>query len=133
MSFKLIVLIGILNIIFESGHYLYADDRSESMNSYFKSLGIEVKKENHDSWFSADKGYHVMGGMISTALVGQISLRGFDNSLKKSKTIGASATFTLGLVKEIYDSKQPNNYFSWKDLAANGVGVIIGIILLGIN
>jgi uncharacterized protein YfiM (DUF2279 family) len=128
LSFKHFVLIGILSIIFQSGNYLCADDKPEALRSYFESFGKEEKKENYDRWFSPDKGYHVIGSIISTTLIGQISLRGFDNSLEKSKTFGAGATFTLGIAKEIYDSKRPKNYFSWKDLAANGVGVIIGII-----
>ncbi len=88
---------------------------------------------SQDRWLSPDKGYHVMGSMISTTLVGQISMRGFGNSTENSQVIGAGTTFTLGLVKEIYDSHKPQNSFSWKDLAADGVGIIIGIILLSIN
>ena len=133
MSFKPFILIGILSIILQSGNFLFASDKPEALKSYFRSFGLEQKKESHDQWFSADKGYHVIGSMISTTLIGQISLRSFNNSVKKSRVIGAGTTFTLGLAKEIYDSKSPKNYFSWKDLAANGVGIIIGIIILGIN
>jgi len=133
LSFKYFILIGFLGIVFQSGNILYANDTPEALISYFKSFGKEEKKEVDDRWFSADKGFHVMGSMISTTLIGQISLKGFDNSIEKSKVIGAGTTFTLGLAKEFYDSQKPKNYFSWKDLAANGVGIIVGIILLGIN
>ena len=133
MSFKNLVLIGILGIVLQSGNFLFANETPKALRSYIKSFGGEEKKKTDDRWFSADKGYHVVGSLISTTLIGQISLRGFDNSKEKSKAIGASTTFTLGLFKEIHDSQKPNNYFSWKDLAANGVGIIVGIILLGIN
>jgi len=133
LSFNNILLIGILGIVLQSGNFLFAHETPKVLKSYFKSFDEGKKKKTDDRWFSADKGYHVVGSMISTTLIGQVSLRGFDNSKEKSKAIGASFTFTLGLVKEIYDSQIPNNYFSWKDLAANGVGIIVGIIILGIN
>jgi uncharacterized protein YfiM (DUF2279 family) len=133
LSFKYFILIGILSIVLQSGNILYSNETPEALKSYFKSFGKEEKKDIDDQWFSADKGYHVLGSMISTTLIGQISSRGFDNSIEKSKAIGAGTTFTLGLAKEIHDSQKPKNYFSWKDLTANGVGIIVGIILLGIN
>ena len=92
MSFKYFILIGFLGIIFQSGNILYANDTPEALISYFKSFGKEEKKEVDDRWFSADKGFHVMGSMISTTLIGQISLKGFDNSIEKSKVIGAGMT-----------------------------------------
>ena len=126
-------MIGILSIILLPGNTLYADDDQESLKSYIRSFGKKEKENIRDQWFSPDKGYHVMGSLISTTLVGQISMNDFDNSTEKSQLIGAGTTFTLGLAKEIFDSKSPNNYFSWKDLAANGVGIIVGIILIGIK
>jgi uncharacterized protein YfiM (DUF2279 family) len=133
LSFNNFVLIGILIIIILHGNILYAGDEAETLKSYIRSFGKENKKEILDQWFSADKGYHIMGSLISTTLVGQISMNSFDNSTEKSQLIGAGSTFTLGLAKEVFDSKSPNNYFSWKDLTANSVGIIIGIILLGIK
>lgn len=124
---------GILGIVLQSGNFLFANETPKALKIYLQSFEREEKKEVDDRWFGADKGYHVIGSMISTTMIGQISLRGFDNSVEKSKAIGAGATFTLGMVKEIYDSQKPKNYFSWKDLAANGVGIIIGIIILGIK
>jgi uncharacterized protein YfiM (DUF2279 family) len=126
-------LIGILYFILQSGIPLCAEDRPENLKVYFQSFEKGKKMESQDRWLSPDKGYHVMGSMIGTTLVGQISLRGFGNSVEKSQAIGAGATFTLGFVKEIFDSNKPQNCFSWKDLTANGVGIIIGIILISIN
>lgn len=31
--------------------------------------------------------------------------------------------------KEIYDSKQQGNHFCWKDIAADGIGIILGSIV----
>jgi uncharacterized protein YfiM (DUF2279 family) len=31
--------------------------------------------------------------------------------------------------KEIYDSKQQGNHFCWKDIVADGIGIILGSIV----
>lgn len=31
--------------------------------------------------------------------------------------------------KEIYDSKQEGNHFCWKDIVADGIGIILGSII----
>lgn len=31
--------------------------------------------------------------------------------------------------KEIYDSKQEGNHFCWKDIVADGIGIILGSIV----
>jgi uncharacterized protein YfiM (DUF2279 family) len=133
LIFRYIFLLAIIGTIIQSGNSLSADDQPDALKSYFRSFGKEKKPERQDLWFSPDKGYHVLGSMIGTTLVGQISMKRFDYSIKKSQLITAGTAFTIGFTKEIYDSEQPKNYFSWKDLAANGVGIIIGIIILGMH
>ncbi len=112
---------------------LFAGPKPESLNAYFQSIAMIEKKEVNDKWLSPDKGYHLVGSMIGTTLVGQLSMKGFDTSRGKSQIIGVGAAFSLGLAKEIYDSGKQKNKFSWKDLMANGVGIIVGVVLLGIN
>jgi uncharacterized protein YfiM (DUF2279 family) len=112
---------------------LSAGEIPESLKAYLETFNNGKSQKIEDRWFTPDKGYHVIGSMISTTFIGQVSIRGFDNSVTKSKAIGAGTTFVLGISKEIYDSSRPNNYFSWKDLTANGVGILIGIIILGLK
>ena len=110
-----------------------ANDRPETLKDYFQSFATGKNNQVRDSWISPDKGYHIVGSIISTTLVGQLSLRAFETTRQNSQIIGAGASFTLGVLKEVRDSAKPNNKFSWKDLAANGVGIVIGILLLGID
>jgi len=112
---------------------LSAGERPETLDAYFKTFAAGKRIEKTDTWFSPDKGYHLIGSMISTTFIGQLSQRGFDSSLQKSQYIGAGMTFSLGLAKELYDSGKTNNMFSWKDLAANCVGILFGTILLGVQ
>ena len=114
-------------------HPLFAESEPVTLNAYIQSFALKPKKVTNDSWLSPDKGYHLVGSMIGTTFIGQLSLKGFDTSRQKSQIIGAGFTFSLGLAKEFYDSGEPKNKFSWKDLIADGVGIIIGVVLLGIN
>ena len=131
MNSKPIILLGLLMVLVCSDLVAGESELPPALESYLKSFEKEPEDKVEDNWFGPDKGYHIMGSMISTTLIGQISLKEFDNSTQKSQIIGAGTTFALGLAKEIFGSRQPYNIFSWKDLTANGVGIIIGIILLG--
>ena len=83
-----------------------------------------------DSWFSADKGLHFIGGMISTVGTGKSVQQFAKTERRKSLLIGAGFSFSLGLVKETHDALQPGNIFSYKDLLADCLGIIMGVILL---
>jgi len=135
LYFKRMYIINFVFIVFiiSQVNVSYAENKPETLKAYFDSFATGEKKDNRDAWFIADKGYHVIGSVMSTTLVGQLSSRGFDATRKNSQIIGAAATFTLGVVKEIYDSRDTKNKFSWKDIATNGVGIIIGILLLGVD
>jgi len=43
--------------------------------------------------------------------------------------LAAIFTFAIGIGKELYDSRQPDNYFDWFDLLSDGIGIITGIII----
>ena len=83
-----------------------------------------------DPWFSPDKGSHFIGSLISTIWLAK-SMQEFSN-VNNTKSIywGSGLTFSLGMGKEIRDSFQPGNIFSWKDLTADCLGIGLGILLL---
>ena len=112
-----------------------AGEKPETLEAYFKSFAKEnkIKPAAQDSWISADKGYHVIGSMMTTTLIGQFGLRGLEMNRRDAKYMAVGASLALGVTKEIYDAKKPGNRFSWKDLAADGVGIIIGVLLLGVH
>jgi uncharacterized protein YfiM (DUF2279 family) len=97
------------------------------------SINLQQETEKSsvcDPWFSPDKGSHFIGSLICTI--------GFTKSMQEfhkvrkdnSVYLGTGITFSLGLGKEIRDSFQPGNIFSCKDLAANCLGICLGILLL---
>ncbi len=83
-----------------------------------------------DRWFSVDKGYHLIGSIISTTGISKSCMQFADIKKEKSIQIGVGLTFALGLSKEIWDGYKKNNFFSWRDLSADVLGILIGNILL---
>jgi uncharacterized protein YfiM (DUF2279 family) len=111
------------------------DKKPETLDAYFKSFarGGQMKPVVHDSWVSADKGYHIIASMMTTVFIGQFSIHGLEMDRGKAQYAGAGAGFAIGLTKEFYDAKKPDNKFSWKDLTADGLGILIGFLITGIH
>jgi uncharacterized protein YfiM (DUF2279 family) len=122
-----------MSIVLITGEDLKAKGPPETLKAYFESFATRKKEKINDPWFSPDKGYHVIGSMMSMTLITNISMRGFDQTRSTSRFVGASVSAGFGVIKELYDAKKPDNQFSWKDLAANGVGLILGVLLTGIQ
>ena len=95
------------------------------------TLQQDIKKGNAEGpWFSADKGSHFIGSLICTICFAK-SIYEFSKVNKDNSVyLGTGITFSLGLGKEIRDSFQPGNIFSYKDLVANCLGIVLGILLL---
>jgi len=85
--------------------------------------------EIKDMWLSRDKGLHLTGSFISTGLMIMSTNRFFDLNKQKSMKIGVSFTVSLSLGKEFYDSQQINNHFSYKDLTADVLGIILAVLV----
>jgi putative lipoprotein len=93
---------------------------------------LAVAREFIDSWFSRDKGLHLAGSLMTTVAISK-SLQHFGNtSSARASYWGVGLSFSLGLGKEIYDHRKPSNRFSYKDLTADIVGIVIGVIIVSI-
>ena len=121
-------------------NFLFAFSKKFSNNKLIKtdSLSLECdlstdKNILKDHWFTADKGYHLIGSIISTTGISNSCMQFADIKKEKSIRIGAGVTFVLGLGKELWDRQQKDNIFSWKDLSADVLGILIGITLLQID
>jgi putative lipoprotein len=108
-------------------------EKPKSLVYYMQSFQREKDYELKDIWFAQDKARHLIGSLYGTVLIGQVGKRFGEYSLSKSNTIAVGSVFIFGLAKEIYDAQKPTNFFSWKDITANAVGILIGIILMGIK
>jgi putative lipoprotein len=85
-----------------------------------------------DLWFGKDKARHLIGSFL---LVGATS-RWYGHQVgmgKKEERIvfGMGVTLVLGVAKEVWDGWSGKGQASWKDLAADVLGLLAGACLLG--
>lgn len=87
----------------------------------------------HDPWLAFDKVQHFTFSALFT-VGGQYALENkADWRTRHALPISVLTSFTIGLTKELYDWQVgPGQYFSWRDMVANGVGIAFatGFILL---
>ena len=86
-----------------------------------------------DVWYGDDKIRHVVGSLFSTTLLTQIAARDRGWNKNKAEIFAIGTTLSFGFVKELYDQRKPGNHFCWKDLTADAVGILLGLVVLGIE
>jgi uncharacterized protein YfiM (DUF2279 family) len=96
------------------------------------SAEVKVKKDCA-CWLGRDKGLHLVGSMIAAVAVGKSAQTFFAKSKDQSLKIGIGVSFGIGLGKEIWDSTKKNNKFSYADLTADVIGILIGSVLLNLE
>ncbi len=94
-------------------------------------VGEIIKSKPDDKWFAMDKLKHFSTSFYMSTSLFYTQNRVFDLKADRANRNAAGLTISLGLLKEIGDLKQKENYFSWRDLAADILGA--GAAILFIN
>ncbi|MCB9057115.1 MAG: DUF2279 domain-containing protein [Calditrichae bacterium] len=124
MTLKLLFVFIALSAVLNAAEY-----KTFSTDSLQSNLFPENEIEKSDFWFGRDKGLHFAGSFILTGIASQ-SLKHFSKtSANKSIVVGVSFTFSIGLTKEIFDGQKENNIFSYKDLTADALGILVGFFV----
>lgn len=92
-------------------------------------LSGKVNERKPDLWLSKDKFSHLASSTFLFCWHYEILNNVCQMNKGKSKIIAISLTGFYGLMKEIYDSKNKGNYFSYKDLIFNTLGCFIGLVI----
>lgn len=98
----------------------------------FKSSALyNFKKDTQpkDAWIARDKGMHFAGSFIITGLSTLTLRKVYGASKVRSVNMGVSISLSLGVFKEIFDSRQPRNFFSYKDLAMDVAGTFLAYLV----
>ncbi|MCP4631614.1 MAG: hypothetical protein GY855_01715 [candidate division Zixibacteria bacterium] len=85
--------------------------------------------EASDDWFGKDKLKHFGLSAFYTIFTYKVAENHFKYSQQESQKFAIGFTFTLGLSKELYDSKHPKETASLKDLIADILGITAGIYI----
>lgn len=103
--------------------------KTRSWFSVLLLIGIFHSFSYGDTWFGADKLRHFLASAVITA----IARHHFENTAGLSPSsanwTAVSLTFTLGTAKEVWDGVGKKGKASFRDLAADGAGIGIGMLL----
>ena len=97
------------------------------VSSGLKYASTKPKEEN--AWFALDKVSHLTVSAFLTGFSYRIYLDEFENPEENSRIFATTFSALLGIGKEVIDSTSLSSSASWKDLAADGVGILLGLFL----
>lgn len=80
-----------------------------------------------DKWFAREKIEHLGVSAFLSGVSYSVFRDFYYNKKESSAYFSASLTFSAGLGKEFYDRKTPKGRFSYKDLAADILGIGLGL------
>ena len=83
-----------------------------------------------EPWFGKDKAYHVVGSFGIVCAGTLIHGQHYNNGLGQDIRFGIGLALTLGLTKEIIDEVFLGRRFSGKDLIADIVGTLLGVLFI---
>ncbi len=90
---------------------------------------ITTRGTPSDRFFAPDKAKHLVVSLISTVFIYQVSINIFHSGKVEAVYYGVGFSLGLGIAKEVADSRQKGNIFSWKDLMADAAGIAAGMII----
>jgi uncharacterized protein YfiM (DUF2279 family) len=95
-----------------------------SVITFLSTTGQSIM--NEDFWIDEKVGHSRGVFVISTAAYTYLSIHKKHRNLSEfqKRLISFSAGMLVGILKEIGDSMEPNNFYCWKDMQANAVGAV---------
>ncbi|MBN2102777.1 hypothetical protein JW835_01910 [bacterium] len=111
------------------GILVFASNLLGSPSDSTATIRCSGYSKQRDTWIALDKFHHFATSALLVC-AGSAGIHSLDQSRSESLACGIGFSFSLGLVKEIRDMKQPDNHFSWKDLVADLLGMTFGIWIM---
>ena len=89
----------------------------------------EADHRSADSWGARDKRMHLLVSAGIVAAGYHLLHDRWDVQAEDSRKISLSVTALAGLLKEFSDSRKVPSTCSYKDLIADGIGILVGIMI----
>ncbi len=108
--------------------YRLPDDLAPEAGGEFLAPLDTLDQAATDRWIARDKAYHV-GVSFGLALGAHVALtEGMGMEPELAAPLAGGMALSVGLAKELLDSRRAYKpLFSWRDLAADAVGVALGL------
>lgn len=100
---------------------------------YARPFDSQHRTDANDEWLAEDKLVHAYASMMLTLSAQYLLVERAGVSEEDALPIAASSALTAGIIKEVMDSQQSENpHFSFRDLVADGAGILLAIGLLAL-
>ena len=86
-----------------------------------------------DSWVGYDKLQHVTFSFLWVLGSQYVAVNKIGMEEHEASRISFSASFSFGILKEMYDRKRPGGHFCKKDLIANVLGLVLASAIVYSN
>ena len=83
-----------------------------------------------DPWFGFDKVQHFTFSFLWTLSSQYVIETKMEIHNNRTIYYSAGSAFSIGLLKEFHDKDKPGGFFSKRDLIADGLGIICGVIII---
>ena len=124
MGKKILVILLFTSLAFSKDNSFLGDGNTEVKKS--KNTNPEVK----DDWIAIDKLQHFSYSLLISLGCQYVLVNKMNNTEKSSLPISSAFSFSTGLLKELNDQKGKDGFFSFKDMVANFVGIMVGAIII---
>ena len=97
-------------------------------------IAFSLMNPKNDKWIAKDKALHFF---CSAAIVGltfhsSYCQLGYPKNKKEARIFSISLSGLTGIGKEFLDSKKKTSSASWRDLVADGLGILTGALIFTI-
>jgi len=92
---------------------------------------ISNQPVTRDPWVAKDKARHFIASALITGGLTWYQKHELHRRSEPAVHFGIGMTLSLGVAKELSDTRKPGGFFSWKDVAADILGAAAGVLILG--
>jgi len=86
-----------------------------------------------DKWLAFDKVQHFTFSFLWTLSSQYVLVNNMNMYEQDALCYSVVSSLSAGIMKETYDMKQPNGYFSNKDMVANALGILLAVMIINEN
>jgi len=127
--FRLLLIIFVLINFCPSFGQEFTKGGLEFHKNLEKSINARLLRPS-DNWIGRDKAKHFLASMLITGGSMWVAKNKWGIDAGSSRNFGISVGISAAFAKEILDKNGRTAHFSWRDIAADFLGIIAGGILL---
>jgi len=95
-------------------------------------IAFSLMNPKNDKWIAKDKALHFFCSAAITGLAFHSTYNQLGYEKEDARIFSISLSGLTGIGKEFLDSKKKTSSSSWRDLVADGMGILAGVLIFTI-